>query len=308
VLDDIIITTNKNDALYGHNKNISLLGLDLVENKTQGTSYRLSIDDNKDYTPYEAAMMSDGYIKTTSKIDWHITEIKSFNKEDDFYSCILDNVDVTRSYMSTDKVGGTLITPPIYINNKETIKKLIFKINDIELPQMKGFNTIAYTSNSYDGDYLPVGGGKNNKFYIYGNDLMEYVKFKIEIPANKIISNMEVFVEYKSSAENVLRLPIHESGYIESKIYDLQETLDYRLKDLGIEDISNINDIELYIRASRDIDKLEVWHNWQRIGIKDDLSLGRFIKFYDVRFMQLKIVLKTRKSYIKFKHLDVEVI
>ena len=308
VLDDIIITTNKNDALYGHNKNISLLGLDLIENRTQGTSYRLSIDDNKDYTPYEAAMMSDGYIKTTSKIDWHITEIKSFNKEDDFYSCILDNVDVTRSYMSTDKVGGTLVTPPIYINNKETIKKLIFKINDIELLQMKGFNTIAYTSNSYDGDYLPVGGGKNNKFYIYGNDLMEYVKFKIEIPANKIISNIEVFVEYKSSAENVLRLPIHESGYIESKIYDLQETLDYRLKDLGIEDISNINDIELYIRASRDIDKLEVWHNWQRIGIKDDLSLGRFIKFYDVRFMQLKIVLKTRKSYIKFKHLDVEVI
>ena len=80
------------------------------------------------------------------------------------------------------------------------------------------------------------------------------------------------------------------------------------MKDLGIEDISNINDIELYIRASRDIDKLEIWHNWQRIGIKEDLTLGRYIKFYDVRFMQIKIVLKTRKSYIKFNHLDVEVI
>jgi hypothetical protein len=173
---------------------------------------------------------------------------------------------------------------------------------------MEGFNTIAYTSNAYDGEYIALPGGKSNKFYIHGDDLMEYVRFKIEIPANKIITNIEVFVEYKSSKENMLRLPLHESGYIESKIYDLQETLDYRLKDLGIEDISNINDIELYIRASRDIDKLEVWHNWQRIGIKEDLTLGRYIKFYDVRFMQIKIVLKTRKSYIKFNHLDVEVI
>jgi hypothetical protein len=204
--------------------------------------------------------------------------------------------------------GGTLITPPIHINNKSTIKRLIFKINDIALSQMEGFNTIAYTSNAYDGEYIALPGGKSNTFYIHGDDLMEYVRFKIEIPANKIITSIEVFVEYKSSKENMLRLPLHESGYIESKIYDLQETLDYRLKDLGIEDISNINDIELYIRASRDIDKLEVWHNWQRIGIKEDLTLGRYIKFYDVRFMQIKIFIKSRKAYIKFNHLDVEVI
>ena len=105
-----------------------------------------------------------------------------------------------------------------------------------------------------------------------------------------------------------MKLPLHESGYIESKIYDLQETLDYRLTDLGIEDISNINDIELYVRASRDIEKLEVWHNWERIEISEDLKLIDYLSFYDVRFMQIKILLKTRQSYIKFNHLDVEVI
>ena len=128
------------------------------------------------------------------------------------------------------------------------------------------------------------------------------------MPANKIIDNISVFAEYKSSKEDPLRLPLHESGYIESKIYDLQEILDYRLKDLGIEDVSNINDIEIYIRASRDIEKLEIWHSWQRVHINKDLTLKEYIKFYNVRFMQLKIVLKTRKSYIKFNHLDVEVI
>jgi hypothetical protein len=131
---------------------------------------------------------------------------------------------------------------------------------------------------------------------------------KIDLPANKVLHNIHVFAEYTSSEENLLKLPLNETGYIISKVYDLQETLDYRLKDLGIDDVSNINDIELYIRASRDMEKLEVWHEWQRIDIKDDLKLKTHLKFYDVRFMQIKIFIKSRKAYIKFNHLDVEVI
>ena len=60
--------------------------------------------------------------------------------------------------------------------------------------------------------------------------------------------------------------------------------------------------------VARDIEKLEIWHNWERIYINDDLTLKDYLKFYDVRYMQLKILLKTRQSFIKFNHLDVEVI
>lgn len=308
VLDDIIITTEKYDALNGHSKNIDLLGLDLLETKIQGTEYRLSIDDNKDYNPYEAALMSNGYIKTTSKLDWYITKLASFEKEKEFFTCVLNNVNVTQSYLNTGNIGGHIYTAPVYINNHSTVKRLIFKINDIEFDQMKGFSVNVYTSDTFDGNYIPVTNFKTNKGYIEGKALLQYVKLKIEMPANKIIDNIHIFAEYKSTAENVLKLPLNESGYIITKIYDLQETLDYRLKDLGINDVSNINDIELYIRASRDIDKLEIWYDWQRVHIKDDLTLREYLKFYNVRFMQMKIVVKNRKAYIKFDHLDVEVI
>ena len=309
ILDDIIITTNRHDALNGHSKNIDLLGLDLLETKVQGAEYRMSIDDNKDYSPYEAALMSDGYFKTTSKLDWYITKVASFETEAQFYDCVLENINVSKTYINTNKNSdGYILTPPIYINNPSTIKKLIFKINDIELDEMSGFKTIAYTSNVFDNNYNPIGSFNNNKGYILGENLMSYIKFKIEIPANKVLNKLQVFVEYKSSKDNLLKLPLHESGYIISKVYDLQDVLNYRLKDLGIDDISNINDIELYIRASRDIEKLEIWHDWQRIFIKEDLTLKDCLKFYDVRYVQLKILLKTRQSYIKFNHLDIEVI
>ena len=307
-LDDIIITTNKYDALNGHNKNIDLLGFELLETKMQGSEYRISIDDNKDYTPYEAALMSDGYFKTTSKLDWYITQVGTFEREKDFFTCVLDNVNVSQAHISTNNIEGYILTAPIYVNDQATIKRLIFKINDIELDQLSGFNIIAYTSHTYDGSYTPIGSFKNNKGYIKGQNLMEYVKFKIEMPANKIINNIHVFAEYKSTAENALKLNIKESGYIISKVYDLQDTLNYRLSHLGIDDISNINDIEIYVRASRDIDKLEIWHEWQPVKLNNDLTLAEFLRFYDVRFMQIKILLKTRKSYIKFNHLDVEVI
>ena len=307
-LDDIIITTNKYDALNGHSKNIDLLGLDLLETKVKGSECRLAINNNKDYTAHEAAMMSNGYFKPTSKLDWYITEVASFTKEREFFTCVLNNLNVTKTYINTNNTGGDLLTPPIYLNNQSTIKRLILKINDVELDQMSGFNIIAYTSDTYDGYYSPIGNFKNNREFILGESLLQYVKFKIEIPAHKILDSIHVFAEYTSSEENPLRLLLNESGYIESKIYDLQDTLDYRLKDLGIEDISNINDIELYIRASRDIEKIEIWHDWQRVYLKDDLTLRDYLKFYDVRFMQIKILLKTRQSYIKFNHLDIEVI
>ena len=307
-LDDIIITTERYHALNGHNKNIDLLGLDLSETKVQGTEYRMTIDDNKDYTPYEAGLMSDGYFKTTSKLDWNITQVAKIDTEADFYNCVLNHVNVSKSHISTGKTEGYILTSPIYINNQNTVKQILFKINDINLDQLSGFNIIAYTSNTYNDNYVPIGSFTTNKGFIDGKNLLQYIKLKITMPANKIIDNISVFAEYKSSKEDPLRLPLHESGYIESKIYDLQEILDYRLKDLGIEDVSNINDIEIYIRASRDIEKLEIWHSWQRVHINKDLTLKEYIKFYNVRFMQLKIVLKTRKSYIKFNHLDVEVI
>ena len=309
ILDDIIITTNRNDALNGHSKNIDLLGLDLLETKMQGTEYRMSIDDNKDYSPFEAALMSDGYFKTTSQLDWYITRVASFETEADFFGCVMENINVTKSYINTNtNTEGYILTPPIYVNNQETIKKLIFKINDVELDEMSGFKVIAYTSDVFDNNFNPIGSFNSNKGYILGENLMSYVKFKIEIPANKVISKFQVYVEYKSSADSLLKLPLHESGYIISKVYDLQDVLNYRLKDLGIDDISNINDIELYIRASRDIEKLEIWHDWQRIFINDDLTLRDYLKFYDVRYVQLKMLLKSRQSYIKFNHLDIEVI
>ena len=127
------------------------------------------------------------------------------------------------------------------------------------------------------------------------------------MPAYKYINNIAVFVEYVSSDENPMPIITTHSGYIESKLYDLQQESNCVVKSIDIEDVSNINDIELYIRASRDNERLDVWTNWNRIYLTDSLQIANYISFTNTRFLQYKILVKNRSGYIKFKSIDVEI-
>ena len=134
-----------------------------------------------------------------------------------------------------------------------------------------------------------------------------YMKINIKMPAYKYINNIKVFVEYISSNENPMPIMTTQTGYIESRIYDLQQESTCIVKNIDIEEISNINDVELFIRATKDNERLDVWSDWRKISINDDLKIANNINFINTRFLQYKILIKNRLGYIKFKSIDVEI-
>jgi hypothetical protein len=99
----------------------------------------------------------------------------------------------------------------------------------------------------------------------------------------------------------------NQSGYIESKIYDLQDEYNCLVKSIDISDISNINDVEIYIRSSRDNDRVDVWSDWTRISLDSNYKINKTINIYNSRFLQYKIVLKHRNAFIKFNGINVEI-
>ena len=131
VIDDIVISTDPDSVYTSHTKNISLIGFDLYEKRTEGSRYKMMINSNKDYTPHLAGLMSDGSFKTTSNVDWYITQIFNLDKDEDFRQCILNNVGVDSQYIYTTSKEGALETQPIFIGDVDNIKRLIFKINNI---------------------------------------------------------------------------------------------------------------------------------------------------------------------------------
>jgi hypothetical protein len=308
VIDDIVISTDVNSIYSSHTKNISLLGFDLYEKKPQGSQYKLTLSNHKDYKPYYAGLMSDGSIKTTSNIDWYITKLIDYEFDDDFKKCKLQNIGVDAKYIYTQSTTGYLETDPIYIGDIDNIKQLIFKINNINFENMKDFTTTVYTSNRYNGIYtLCTPDHKINKFHIPQSYLNSYIKIKIEMPPYRYIDNISIFAEYISSNEDPLKIVTKQSGYIESKIYDLQEITNCLVKSLDIIDISNINDVDIYIRGSRDEERLDIWSDWYKVQLDKSLKVSNNVTFNNTRYLQFKVVLKSRKAFIKLKGINIEI-
>ena len=308
IIDDIIVSTDMGSIYKSHIKNISLLGLDLYERKSEGTRYRMILRNNKDYKSFKAALMSNGYIKTTSSLDWYITKLKSYVNDEDFKACELMNVGVNANCIFTTNNDGYIETQAIKLGDLDNIKRIIVKINDVEINPMSGFSSFVYTSDNESGNYISCCGTQyDNKFNVTNEFLRSYIKIRINMPMYKYINNITVFVEYFSTNENPMPIITTQTGYIESKIYDLQQESNCVVRSIDIEDISNINDIDIYIRSSRDSERLDVWSNWKKIQIDDGLNIINAVNFLNTRFLQYKIVIKNRSGYIKFKNIDVEI-
>ena len=308
LIDDIVISTDKSTIYESHTKNISLLGFKLYEKRAEGSRYKMLLNSNLDYTPYGASLMSDGSFKTTSNLDWRITRIYNLDTREDFKTCILKNVAVENDYIYTTSREGYIETPPIFIGDIDNIKRLIFKINDIEFSNMRNFDVTIETSNRYNGIFVQCGTiNRTNKFHIQSEELKEYVKLKITMPEEKYINNISIFAEYISSNENPMSIVTKQSGYIESKIYDLQELTNCFVRSIDITDISNIKDVSIQIRSSRDTERLEIWSNWREIKLDENLKVIETLNLTNIRFLQFKIVLKTRKAFVKLKGINIEI-
>lgn len=308
-LDDIVIT-KENDIVSCHKKNIDMLGLDIKETYQSGQKFRIFIDDNKHIYNNGALLTKDNKIKTSSNIYWGISPIKKYNNKFDFSTCHTENIHFENNYIKTSKTEGILETAPIFIENPMTIKRLIFKVNDITFDDMKGVKVHILSSTTKDGNYLPINVFNDNHGFVYGDTLMKYVKLKLVIPEHKYINNISLYAEYKSTEANAPRVITPSYGELITKVYDAQYSADYKIRDLSIEEISNLSDVDIYVRSSKDDYSADVWHDWKKLNLveyNNIIKIKEAIKFEQTRFFQVKIALRSSNAYIKINNIDIEV-
>lgn len=305
-IDDIILSDDIN-SVSAHVKNIDLLGLKINEGFKQGQKHRIFIKSNKDTVNEGASLTKDGYIKTASNICWGISPIKSYDSKEDFSTCFTENVHFENSYIKTGNTEGYIETAPIYLDNPMTIKRIIIKANEIGFDDMRGFKIQILSSNTREGVYMPINTFNDNYGYVYGDALLKYIKIKVTMPDNKFLNNLNIYAEYKSTEANAPKILMPSSGALITKIYDAQYSTDYKIRDINIIDISNINDIEIQVRSSKEDYSADVWHPWKTLELKQDLTLKNELKFYDTRFFQIKVLLKTSNAFIKINNIDIEV-
>lgn len=306
-IDDIILNTDIGSA-SAHIKNINLLGLNITEEHKSGQNFRMFINNNKYNINKGASLTKNGYIKTASNMYWGISPIRTYDNKEEFDTCDTLNMHFENDYLKTGKTEGYIETAPIFLDNPSTIKRLIFKVNEIGFDNMKGMKVQILSSNTRAGDYIPISSFNDNYGYIYGDSLLRYIKLKIIVPENKCINNFSIYCEYKSTNHNAPKVLMPSTGYLISKVYDAQYSTDYRLRSINIEDISNINDVEIQIRSLKDEYSADVWLPWKTVKLNEKLNLREEIIFNNSRFFQIKVTLKTNNAYIKINNLNIEVI
>ena len=164
------------------------------------------------------------------------------------------------------------------------------------------------SSNTRNGDFVPINSFNDNYGFVYGDALLKYIKLKIIIPEKKYINNFGIYIEYCSTEDNYPKLFTPTSGEIITKIYDTQYSNDYKIRDISIDSISNINDVEIYVQASRDDYSADVWQSWKKIELNSNLRIKNELKFNNTRFFRFKVLLKTGNASIKINNIDIEVI
>lgn len=170
------------------------------------------------------------------------------------------NINIQNNYIFTDKSEGYIETPPICLDNPKTIKRLVFKINEIGFENMRGIKIQVLSCNSRNGEYIPVN-SFNDIGYVYGDALLKYIKLKIVMPEKKYINNFGIYAEYCSTKDNYPKLLTPTSGQLITKIIDTQYSNNYKIRDIDIADITSLGDVDIYVQCSKDSYSADIWHS-----------------------------------------------
>ena len=315
-VDDIIVQPKDEYSIDYHTKNISYLNLDIVENIYANFETRLYLDDTEGAI-FDGTEFKDDCIVNSSYIDWGFTKTHEIYSYEQYKKCELENVDLIQHnnncYVKTSESSGQLTTESIYIGNINTIKNIMFKINDVMFDNMKNFKVRVLTSSNAVTGFKEISVHLDNIGSINAEYLSSYIKLIVEMPQNKVINNIELYTEYLSDdVYNPPEVPVVSGSYV-SKVLDAQYNTRFLVKNLGYELINvDFTNVVFSIRASKENTENTVWTDWKQLKFlkneEGNYYLDNRIVFEDYRYFQFRTILKGVNASVKIKNLDLEVI
>lgn len=304
VIDDLIIC----DAIkYESCKNIHTKNIDYFNLAIEEDSKELENTNRFAFTQqlsknYSATIDERGYIVNSSNIDWTLTKFKSYEVANDWKKCELKNLTIYKDLVKTNINQGILITEDIYLGNPNSIKKVIIKINDIIFEQMNDIELEVLGASTFAGNYTTLYKTTLNNVMLYS--VTPFIKLKLIVPADKIIKNLSIYIDYKSNGE--LKVCENTTGYYVSELFDTQKNNNITLTSIDIEDITQEDNVEIYVRGAKENFNNEIFSSWQKVSLLDG-QITTNVQLEDTRYLQFKIVLNSKVASIKINYFEIKV-
>lgn len=302
-IDDILLEDSLDETR--HTKLIDSIKLDIPEqtHKRMLVKEAFSPEGNREDN---AEIAVDGTIETGSSIDWGVTRIAEF--KDNFDEFVGYRVGLKKNAFYTGTEAGTITSPWTYVPDHENVLALYIKLNDVLVDGFRFFNIHVQTASTQNGDNMRevLLDKKINMVSIGSADLDSFVRIVVEIPAARVIENIEIYARYAENAKHDLHVLPRQEGSIITKVYDLVTSANYRLRRIE-GSATNLKNIEISVRGCREDDNSIVWTDWYPAKLNNRLGFSDSHVFQDYRYFQLKIEINDTSASIKIDNIVFEV-
>jgi hypothetical protein len=308
VLDDIVIKDYiAEEKLRGiHTKNINFLDLDIAERPKVNYVHRLLFDVNgNQFNNLE--LDYDGKLQAGANVDWGLTKI--YDVRNSWSSCILTDVKVGKEAMYSQDEVAIIETSAIYLRNKQSINSLTAKVNDVMIDGLTGFKITILSADQSNGRFNEVNSLEGtNTLQTFRNKLLSYVKIRVEMPANRVINNIELFAEY-AEIGTPLRITTNRYGDMITKVYDTGYMAQFKFRGIDFKEVNLPNKVRIQIRACREDADHAVWTTWKDLRLDSNMkSIGDALVFEDYRLFQFKVCLDDELAQIVISSFNLEVV
>ena len=290
VIDDIVATDEQRQQTVEdvHTKNLAALGFDVEEKAAQSFEHRFEFDSMGAVTN-GLEVNGDGVITTGSNVDWGLTRI--YTMQDEPRKCIPDNIIFKNGAFYSLSKEGTVSTPTIFLPNKSSITAIVVKVNDVIMGEFKNFDLHVMTSNDEHAPFREISADiQVNYAEVSASRLASYIQIVVDMPANRVINNIEVYAKYAETKNGTLHISRNTYGTLKTKIYDA--TYVANLQPVRIDGAVTMPDnMRLFVRGLREDDDRMQWSEWYECEFDDRLNILNGHTFNGYRHYQFNVAL-----------------
>lgn len=301
-IDDIIIADPSNEhASELHTRVTTRFGFD-AEEKADTGALKTFVIENTGNRYSGTDMMADKTIMTSTNADWGFTKV--YELRDDFSGCKTDGNRMA-GYVTSDD-AGFLTTPRFFIPNKQAVRKMVVKINDVHDAAMTRIS--CYTADDNNEEAVVVTSARNTNMLVVENcaSLLNYIEIKVDMPASAVILSVEAYVEYVETNQP-LCITAQNYGELETKLYDLGYEGSLIASKVVLNEAAELDQIVLQVRGCRKTDKDLVWTEWKQISFDENGTITNPPSFEGYQFFCFKLALHSPTAKIQIDRIEFEV-
>ena len=272
-IDDIIIKNNIDDDV--HTKIINQLGFNLNERNVKETTYNFDFDMQNNEL-YHLDIDRDGILSIGSNVDWGITKLNT--DTNDFSNYKLKNAELIKNTIYAKDIA-TVTSGKYQIPDYKNVVGVFVKINNVVTDKFKNFNITLNAYNNNLSSTLEY--QKKTNLLHYSGPISEYLQVMVEMDTDKVINNIEIYLQYSEKSRYPLSIKNYKNGYMTSKIYDATTVGTYTIS--SIDSTLHPDYTKYYVRGYRQDETRNVFTQWYPINLHGDNHIFEGYQYFQFR-------------------------